>query len=36
VLDAASGTQEERDALSRKVEEMTVGQRLKVIETLGQ
>lgn len=36
VLDAASGTQEERDALSRKVEEMTVGQRLKLIETLGQ
>ena len=36
VLDAASGTQEERDALNRKVEEMTVGQRLKLIETLGQ
>ena len=36
VLDAASGTQEERDAVSRKVEEMTVGQRLKLIETLGQ
>ena len=35
VLDAASGTQEERDALSRKVEEMTAGQRLKLIETLG-
>ena len=36
VLDAASGTQEERDALSAKVAEMTVGQRLKLIETLGQ
>ena len=36
VLDAASGTQDERDALSRKVEEMTVGQRLKLIEMLGQ
>ena len=36
VLDAASGTQEERDALSRKVEEMTAGQRIKLIETLGQ
>ena len=35
VLDAASGTQEERDDLSRKVEEMTAGQRLKLIETLG-
>ena len=36
VLDAASGTQEERDALSAKVAEMTVGRRLKLIETLGQ
>ena len=36
VLDAASGTQEERDALSRKVEEMTAGQRIKLIEMLGQ
>lgn len=36
VLDAASGTQEERDALSRKVEEMTAGQRLSVIEKMGQ
>ena len=36
VLDAASGTQEERDALSEKVAEMTVGQRLKLNETLGQ
>lgn len=36
VLDAASGTQEERDVLSRKVEEMTAGQRIKLIETLGQ
>ena len=36
VLDAASGTQDERDALSRKVEEMTAGQRLAVIEMMGQ
>lgn len=36
VLDTASGTQEERDALSGKIAEMTVGQRLKLIETLGQ
>ena len=36
VLDAASGTQEERDALSAMIAEMTVGQRLKLIETLGQ
>ena len=35
-LDATSGTQEERDALSRKVEEMTAGQRLSVIEKMGQ
>ena len=36
VLDAASGTQEERDVLSRKVEKMTAGQRLSVIEKMGQ
>ncbi|MEQ2868674.1 hypothetical protein AAAV92_07360 [Selenomonas noxia] len=36
VLDTAIGTKEERDALSAKVEEMTAGQRLKLIETLGQ
>lgn len=36
VLDAASGTQEEREELSHKVEEMGAGQRLKLIETLGQ
>lgn len=36
VLDAASGTQEEREELSRKVEEMTAGRRLKLIEMLGQ
>lgn len=36
VLDAASSTQEERDALSAMIAEMTVGQRLKLIETLGQ
>lgn len=36
ILDAATGTQEERNALSAKVEAMTAGQRLKLIETLGQ
>ena len=36
VLDAATGTQAERDTLSAKVEAMTAGQRLKLIETLGQ
>ena len=36
VLDAATGTAEERNALSGKVEKMTAGQRLKLIETLGQ
>ena len=36
VLDAATGTQAARNALSAKVAEMTVGQRLKLIETLGQ
>lgn len=36
VLDTAIGTKEERNALSAKVAEMTVGQRLKLIETLGQ
>lgn len=35
VLDAATGTQEERDALSAKIEHLTPGQRLKLIETLG-
>lgn len=36
VLDAATGTREERDALSRKVAEMGAGQRLALIERLGQ
>ena len=36
VLDAATGTQKERDALSAKVAEMTVGQRLALIEKMGQ
>ena len=36
VLDAALGTQEERETLSRKVEEMGAGQRLTLIERLGQ
>lgn len=36
VLDAASGTQEERNDLSAKIENLTAGQRLKLIETLGQ
>ncbi|EHG21794.1 hypothetical protein HMPREF9334_00497 [Selenomonas infelix ATCC 43532] len=36
VLDTAIGTKEERDALSAKIENLTAGQRLKLIETLGQ
>mgnify|MGYP000860639699 FL=1 len=36
VMDAASGTQEERDALSRKIAGMTAGQRLALIEMMGQ
>ena len=36
VLDAASGTAEEREELSRKVAEMGAGQRLALIERLGQ
>ena len=36
VLDTAIGAQAERDALSAKVEEMTAGQRIKLIEMLGQ
>ena len=36
VLDAATGTREERDALSRKVKEMGAGARLALIERLGQ
>ena len=36
VLDAASGTAEERETLSRKVAEMGAGQRLALIERLGQ
>lgn len=36
VLDAASGTAEEREELSRKVAEMGAGQRLALIEKMGQ
>ena len=36
VLDAASGTAEEREELSRKVEKMGAGQRLALIEKMGQ
>ena len=36
VLDAATGTQEERETLSRKVAEMGAGARLALIERLGQ
>lgn len=36
VLDAATGTQEEREELSRKVEKMGAGARLALIERLGQ
>ena len=36
VLDAASGTQEERDVLSAMIAGMTAGQRIKLIEMLGQ
>ena len=36
VLDTARGAQAERDALSAKVEAMTAGQRLKLIESIGQ
>ena len=36
VLDAASGTAEEREELSRKVEKMGAGTRLALIEWLGQ
>ena len=36
VLDAATGTQAARNALGAKVAEMTVGQRLALIEKIGQ
>jgi hypothetical protein len=36
VLDVATGTQAARNALSAKVAEMTVGQRLALIEKIGQ
>lgn len=36
ILDTAIGTKEERDALSAKVEAMTAGQRLRLIESIGQ
>ena len=35
VLDAATGTQAARNDLSAKVAEMTAGQRLKLIESIG-
>lgn len=35
VVDAAMGTPQEREALSAKIEGMTAGQRLKLIEILG-
>lgn len=34
IIDAATGTSQERDILSAKIEGMTAGQRLKLIETL--
>ena len=34
IIDAALGTSQERDVLSAKIEGMTAGQRLKLIETL--
>jgi hypothetical protein plarl_15484 len=34
VVDAAMGTPQEREALSAKIEALTAGQRLKLIETL--
>ena len=36
VLDAATGTIAEREELSRKVAEMSVGQRIALIEKMGQ
>lgn len=36
VLDAATGTWEERETLSRKVQEMGAGARLALIEKMGQ
>lgn len=35
VLDAATGTEEDRKQLSKKIEGMTAGQRLTMIESLG-
>jgi hypothetical protein len=34
IIDAATGTAQERESLSAKIEGMTAGQRLKLIETL--
>ena len=34
IIDAATGTSQERDVLSAKIETLTAGQRLKLIETL--
>ena len=36
ILDAATGTREERETLSRKVAGMSAGQRLALIEKIGQ
>lgn len=36
VLDAVTGTAEERNTLSAKVEKMTTGQRIALIEKMGQ
>lgn len=36
VLDAASGTEETRRAVSSKIEKMTAGQRITLIEKMGQ
>ena len=36
IIDAATGTPHERETLSAKIETLTCGQRLKLIETLGQ
>ena len=36
VIDVEAGTQQERETLAAKIESMGTGQRLKLIETLGQ
>ena len=35
ILDAATGTSDDRKQLSKKIEEMTAGQRLALVESLG-